>query len=54
MNPRGALLYGEQGPYIVWAVAAIGMHRYTFADEFLAMQFAVSVGSQVQPNPIAF
>lgn len=50
LSPRGALLYGESGAWHVWHTLPTGMLRYDFSDEYLAMQFAVSVGSQATPN----
>lgn len=54
MTPKGALLYGEQGQYIVWETMPTGMYCWQFSDEYLAMQYAVSVGSQVRANPFNF
>ena len=37
----------------VWEHTPTGRRLHTFADEYLAMQFAVSVGSTVQPYHLA-
>lgn len=52
--PTGALAHGEEGPFGVWYHAPTGRVLYTFADEYLAQRFAVSVGSTVHPQTIAF
>jgi hypothetical protein len=50
VRPKHALQHGAWGAYCVWEHTGAFQVRWTFADEFLACQFAVSVGSQVEPN----
>jgi hypothetical protein len=42
----------SNAPYAVWEQTSTGRYLHLFHDEFLAMQFAVSVSSQVIDNPI--
>ena len=49
MTPTGALTHGEEGAFCVWHHTHTGRTLYTFADEYLAQRFAVSVGSQIIP-----
>lgn len=50
MTPKHALPYGESGPYVVWEHTGNMRVMWRFADEDMAMQFAVSVGSKVESN----
>lgn len=50
MTPKHALPYGESGPFVVWEHTHYGRVLWRFADEDLAIQFAVSIGSVVEPN----
>lgn len=47
MTPKGSLPHGASGDYSVWYFGHTGRVLYTFDDEYLAMQYAVHVGSQV-------
>lgn len=40
--------------WAVWEHLPTGRVLHTFADEYLAMQFAVSVGSTAQPYSVLF
>lgn len=40
--------------FAVWEHAHSGRRLHVFSDEFLAMQFAVSIGSTVQPYYVNF
>lgn len=50
MRPKHALQYGAWGAYCVWEHTGAFRVRWTFDDEMLAEQYAVHVGSQVEPN----
>lgn len=43
----------SDSPYAVCEITATGRVLRVFADEYLAMQFAVNNGSQVVRNPAA-
>ncbi len=42
----------SDAPYAVWEHLSTGRFLHLFYDEFMAMQFAVSISSQVISNPI--
>ncbi len=50
MTPKHALTHGESGPYVVWEWTPTGRVLWRFADEDMACQWAVHVGSKVESN----